>query len=60
MNDPKRNRNSLIYVALLALIAGGLGIYLSGDVPRKEAVVNSGGGFKAFAVGPHGGLSGQG
>jgi thiol-disulfide isomerase/thioredoxin len=51
MNDPKRNRNSLIYVALLAFIAGGLGIYLSGDVPRK-AVVNSGGGFKAFAVGP--------
>ncbi len=51
MNDPKRNRNSLIYVALLALIAGGLGIYLSGDIPRK-AVVNSGGGFKDFAVGP--------
>ncbi len=51
MNDPKRNRNSLIYVALLALIAGGLGIYLSGDVPRKVEV-NSGGGFKSFAVGP--------
>ncbi|HUQ37591.1 MAG TPA: TlpA disulfide reductase family protein [Aestuariivirga sp.] len=52
MNDPKRNRNSLIYVALLAFIAGGLGIYLSGDVPRKVAEVNSGGGFKGFAVGP--------
>ena len=51
MNDLKRNRNSLIYVALLAFIAGGIGIYLSGDVPRKE-VVNSGGGFRAFAVGP--------
>jgi thiol-disulfide isomerase/thioredoxin len=51
MNDPKRNRNSLIYVALLAFIAGGLGIYLSGDVPRKVAEVNRGGGFKAFAVG---------
>jgi len=51
MNDPKRNRNSLIYFALLALIAGGLGIYLSGDVPRKVEV-NSGGGFRSFAVGP--------
>jgi thiol-disulfide isomerase/thioredoxin len=51
MNDPKRNRNSLIYVALLALIAGGLGIYLLGDGPR-EVEVNSGGGFKSFAVGP--------
>ena len=51
MNDPKRNRNTLIYVALLAFIAGGLGIYLSGDVPRKAGEVNSGGGFKAFAVG---------
>ncbi len=51
MNDPKRNRNSLIYVALLAFIAGGLGIYLSGDVPRKE-VAESRGGFKSFAVGP--------
>jgi thiol-disulfide isomerase/thioredoxin len=51
MNDPKRNRNSLIYVALLALIAGGLGIYLSGDGPRKVDV-NTGGGFKSFAVGP--------
>lgn len=50
MNDPKRNRNSLVYVVLLAFIAGGIGIYLSGDVPRK-AEVNSGGGFKAFAVG---------
>ena len=52
MNDLKRNRNSLIYVVLLAFIAGGIGIYLSGDVPRKVAEVNSGGGFKAFAVGP--------
>ena len=51
MNDPKRNRNSLIYVVLLAFIAGGIGIYLSGDVPRKVEV-NSGGGFKDFAVGP--------
>ena len=51
MNDPKRNRNSLIYVVLLAFIAGGIGIYLSGDVPRKVEEVNSGGGFKAFAVG---------
>jgi thiol-disulfide isomerase/thioredoxin len=51
MNDLKRNRNSLIYVVLLAFIAGGIGIYLSGDVPRKPAVVNSGGGFKAFAKG---------
>ena len=52
MNDLKRNRNSLIYVVLLAIIAGGIGIYLSGDVPRKAEEVNSGGGFKAFAVGP--------
>jgi thiol-disulfide isomerase/thioredoxin len=52
MNDLKRNRNSLIYVVLLAFIAGGIGIYLSGDVPRKAEEVNSGGGFKAFAVGP--------
>ncbi len=51
MNDPKRNRNSLVYVVLLAFIAGGLGIYLSGDVARKP-VVNGGGGFKDFAVGP--------
>src|SRR3990170_3973550 len=51
MNDQKRNRNSLIYVVLLAFIAGGLGIFLSGGTPRKP-VVNSGGGFKAFAVGP--------
>ena len=36
---------------LLAFIAGGLGIYLSGDIPRKE-VVESGGGFRDFAVGP--------
>jgi len=52
MNDLKRNRNSLIYAVLLAFIAGGIGIYLSGDVPRKAVEVNSGGGFKAFAVGP--------
>jgi thiol-disulfide isomerase/thioredoxin len=51
MNDLKRNRNSLIYVVLLAFIAGGIGIYLFGDVPRKVEV-NSGGGFKDFAVGP--------
>jgi thiol-disulfide isomerase/thioredoxin len=51
MNDQKRNRNSLIYVALLAFIAVGLGIYLSGDVPRKVEV-KSGGGFRSFAVGP--------
>lgn len=51
MNDLKRNRNSLIYVVLLAFIAGGIGIYLSGDAPRKAEEVNSGGGFKAFAVG---------
>ena len=51
MNDPKRNRNSLIYVAVLALIAGGLGIYLSGDGPPKVEV-NRGDGFKSFAVGP--------
>jgi thiol-disulfide isomerase/thioredoxin len=51
MNEPKRNRNSLIYVALLILIAGGAGIYLSGDAPRKVAEVNGGGGFKALAVG---------
>ena len=52
MNDLKRNRNSLIYAVLLACSAGGIGIYLSGDVPRKAEEVNSGGGFKAFAVGP--------
>jgi thiol-disulfide isomerase/thioredoxin len=51
MNDLKRNRNSLIYVVLLAFVAGGIGIYLSGDVPRKAEEVNSGGGFKAFAKG---------
>ncbi len=51
MNEPKRNRNSIIYVALLALIAGGVGIYLSVDAPRKVAEVNSSGGFRAFAVG---------
>jgi thiol-disulfide isomerase/thioredoxin len=52
MNDPKRNRNSLIYLVLLAFIAVGLGIYLSRDVPPKVAEVNSGSGFKAFAKGP--------
>ena len=51
MNDPKRNRKSLIYVVLLAFIAGGIGIYLSGDAPRKE-VADSRGGFRDFAVGP--------
>jgi thiol-disulfide isomerase/thioredoxin len=51
MNDSKRNRNSLIYVVLLAFIAGGIGIYLSGDVPRQVVEVNKGGRFKAFAVG---------
>ena len=51
MNDLKRNRNSLIYVVLLAFIAGGIGIYLSGDTPRKE-VVESKGGYRDFAVGP--------
>lgn len=51
MNDLKRNRNSLIYIVLLAFIAGGIGIYLSRDVPRKAEEVNSGGGFKAFAKG---------
>ncbi len=52
MNDPKRNRNSLIYVALLAFIAGGIGVYLSGETPRKVEVVSKGGGFRDFAVGP--------
>jgi thiol-disulfide isomerase/thioredoxin len=52
MNDPKRNRNSLVYAVLLALIAGGIGIYLYGDAPRRVEEVNSGGGFRAFAVGP--------
>lgn len=51
MNDPKRNRKSLIYVVLLAFIAGGIGIYMSGDAPRKEAA-ESRGGFRAFVVGP--------
>jgi thiol-disulfide isomerase/thioredoxin len=51
MNDQKRNRNSLIYVALLAFIAGGIGIYLSGDTPRKE-VAESKGGFRDLANGP--------
>ena len=52
MNDPKRNRNSLVYVVLLAFIAGGIGIYLSSDAPRKVEAVSKGGGFKDFAVGP--------
>lgn len=51
MNDPKRNRKSLIYVVLLAFIAGGIGIYMSGDAPRKE-VAEGRGGFRAFVVGP--------
>ena len=51
MNDPKRNRKSLIYVVLLAFIAGGIGIYMSGDAPRKEAAEGRGG-FRAFVVGP--------
>jgi len=51
MNDQKRNRNSLIYVALLAFIAGGIGIYLSGDTPRKE-VAESRSGYRDLAVGP--------
>jgi thiol-disulfide isomerase/thioredoxin len=52
MNDPKRNRNSLVYAVMLALIAGGIGIYLYGEAPRKAEEVNSSGGFKAYAVGP--------
>jgi thiol-disulfide isomerase/thioredoxin len=51
MNDLKRNRNSLVYVAVLAFIAGGIGIYLSGDTPRKE-VVESKGGYRDLAIGP--------
>lgn len=51
MNDSKRNRKSLIYVVLLAFIAGGIGIYLSGDTPRKE-VAESKGGYRDLAVGP--------
>ena len=51
MNDLKRNRNSLIYVVLLAFIAGGIGIYLSGHTGRKE-VAESRGGFRDLAVGP--------
>ena len=51
MNYPKRNRKSLIYVVLLAFIAGGIGIYLSGDVPRKE-VAESKGGYRDLAIGP--------
>ena len=51
MNDPKRNRNSLVYVALLAVIAGGIGIYLSADSPPKVDIVSKGGGFRDRAVG---------
>jgi thiol-disulfide isomerase/thioredoxin len=51
MNDLKRNRNSLVYVAVLAFIAGGIGIYLSGDTPRKE-VAESKGGYRDLAIGP--------
>jgi hypothetical protein len=51
MNDPKRNRKSLIYVVLLAFIAGGIGIYLSGDTQRKE-VAESRGGYRDLAIGP--------
>ena len=51
MNDPKRNRNPLIYVALLAVIAGGIGVYMSADAPRKE-VAESGGGYRDLAIGP--------
>jgi thiol-disulfide isomerase/thioredoxin len=51
MNDPKRNRKSLIYVALLAAIASGIGFYMSGDAPRKE-VVESRGGYRDLAIGP--------
>lgn len=52
MNDPKRNRNSLVYIALLAVIAGGIGIYLSADGPPKVDIVSKGGGFRELAVGP--------
>jgi thiol-disulfide isomerase/thioredoxin len=51
MNDPKRNRNSLIYVALLAAIAGGIGVYMSADAPRK-VVAESRGGYRDLAIGP--------
>jgi thiol-disulfide isomerase/thioredoxin len=51
MNDTKRNRNSLVYVVLLAFIAGGIGLYMSGGVSDKAAV-ESKGGFRDFAVGP--------
>ncbi len=51
MNDLKRNRNSLIYIVLLAFIVGGIGIYLSRDTSRKE-VAESRGGYRDFAVGP--------
>ena len=50
MNDLKRNRNSLVYVVLLAFIAGGIGLYMSGGVSQKAAV-ESKGGFRDFAVG---------
>ncbi len=60
MNEPKRNRNSLIYVILLAVLAGGFGVYLFESTPRKVvAVVPSTDvnpakieGFKKFATGP--------
>lgn len=52
MNDPKRNRNSLVYVVLLAFIAGGIGIYLSSNAPRRAETVSSGGGFRHLSVGP--------
>jgi thiol-disulfide isomerase/thioredoxin len=52
MNDLKRNRNSLVYVVLLAFIAGGVGIYLSSGVPPKVEAVSPAGGIKDFAVGP--------
>ena len=51
MNDPKRNRKSLIYVVVLAFIAGGIGIYLSRDTAHNE-VAESRGGYRDFAVGP--------
>ena len=50
MNDLKRNRNSLVSVVLLAFVAGGIGLYMSGGVSQKAAV-ESEGGFRDFAVG---------
>jgi thiol-disulfide isomerase/thioredoxin len=52
MNDPKRNRNSLVYAVLLAFIAGGIGIFLSSKAPRGVEAVSNGGGFREFSVGP--------